>query len=120
MLDMAKGGGPESQDWRTDEGIGDDLDAEDICQTRAAVVAKGAKDEVLALLVEDEYARDHVWLVPFPCTSNKQMGAGTSLDPVNPNMPCPFDVGEYGERACVHGCGVWGDGRVVGVCICLP
>jgi hypothetical protein len=32
------------------------LDAEDIGETRAAVVPEGAKYEVLALLVEDENA----------------------------------------------------------------
>lgn len=40
-------------------GVGDDLDAEDVGKARAAVVAKGAKDEVLALLVEDEDSREH-------------------------------------------------------------
>jgi hypothetical protein len=60
VLDMAEGGGAESQDGRADQRVGDDLDAEDIGETWAAVVAEGAKDEVFALLVEDEDTRDHV------------------------------------------------------------
>lgn len=60
MLDMAECGGPKSQDGRADQRVGDDLDAEDIGESWAAVVAEGAKDEVLALLVEDEDTRDHV------------------------------------------------------------
>jgi hypothetical protein len=60
VLDMAECGGTESQDGRADQRVGDDLDAEDIGETRAAVVAEGAKDEVLALLIEDEDTRDHV------------------------------------------------------------
>ena len=66
MLDMAEGGGTESQDRRADQRVGDDLDAEDIGETWAAVVTEGAKDEVLALLIEDEDTRNHVeawWLV---------------------------------------------------------
>lgn len=60
MLDMAEGGGAQSQDGRANQRVGDDLDAEDVGETRAAVVAEGAKDEVLALLVEDEDSRNHV------------------------------------------------------------
>lgn len=56
---MAKGGAPEGQDGRAHLGVGDDLDAEDVGETGAAVVAEGAEDEVLALLVEDEDARQH-------------------------------------------------------------
>ena len=60
MLDMAECGGSKSQDGRADQRVGDDLDAEDIGETWAAVIAEGTKDEVLALLVEDEDTRDHV------------------------------------------------------------
>lgn len=60
MLDMAERGGAQSQDGRANQRVGDDLDAEDVGETRAAVVAEGAKDEVLALLVEDEDSRNHV------------------------------------------------------------
>ena len=60
VLDMAEGGRTKSQDGGADQRVGNDLDAEDIGESRAAVVAEGAKDEVLALLVEDEDARDHV------------------------------------------------------------
>jgi hypothetical protein len=35
------------------------LDAEDVGEPRAAVVAEGAKDEVLALLVEYQDTRKH-------------------------------------------------------------
>jgi hypothetical protein len=66
MLDMTECGRTQSQDGRADQRVGDDLDAEDIGETWAAVVAEGAKDEILALLVEDEDTRDHVeawWLV---------------------------------------------------------
>ena len=57
---MAEGGRTKSQDGGADQRVGNDLDAEDIGESWAAVVAEGAKDEVLALLVEDEDARDHV------------------------------------------------------------
>lgn len=60
MLDMAECGRSESQDGRADQRVGDDLNAEDIGETWATVVAEGAKDEVLALLVEDEDTRYHV------------------------------------------------------------
>lgn len=60
VLDMAKGRAPERQDGRPHLGIGDDLDAEDVGKARPAVVAKGAEDEVLALLVEDEHAGEHL------------------------------------------------------------
>lgn len=53
---MAECGGPEGQDWRADLGIANDLDAKDVGKTGTAVVAKGAEDEVLALLIEDEDA----------------------------------------------------------------
>lgn len=56
MLDMAESGGSEGQDGRANHGVGDDLDAKDIGETGTAVIAKGAKDEVLALLVEDQDA----------------------------------------------------------------
>jgi hypothetical protein len=56
---MAEGGRAERQDGRAHLGVGDDLDAEDVGEARAAVVAEGAEDEVLALLVEDEDAGEH-------------------------------------------------------------
>lgn len=40
-------------------GVGDDLDAEHVGEAGATVVAKGAEDEVLALLVEDEDSGEH-------------------------------------------------------------
>lgn len=60
VLDMAESCASQRQDGRSDLGIGDDLDAKDVGKARAAVVAKGAEDEVLALLVEDEHAGEHL------------------------------------------------------------
>ena len=59
MLDMAKGRRAESEDGRADLGIGDDLYAEHICKAGSTIVAKGAEDEVLALLIEDQNAGEH-------------------------------------------------------------
>jgi len=59
VLDMAEGGAAQRQDGRPHLRVGDDLDAEDVGQPGAAVVAEGAEDEVLALLVEDEDSRKH-------------------------------------------------------------
>ena len=53
MLDMAEGRGAESEDGGADLGVGDDLNAEDVGEAGAAVVAEGAEDEVFAFLVED-------------------------------------------------------------------
>lgn len=60
VLDMAERGAAEGEDGRADLGVADDLDAEDIGEARAAVVAKRAEDKVLALLVEDEYPGQHL------------------------------------------------------------
>lgn len=59
VLDVAEGGAAEGEDGRPDLGVRDDLDAEDVGETGPAVVPKGAEDEVLALLVEDEDAGQH-------------------------------------------------------------
>ena len=59
MLDMAKGCRAESEDRRADLGIGDDLYAKHIGEAGSAIVSKGAKDEVLALLIEDQDAGEH-------------------------------------------------------------
>lgn len=59
VLDMAEGGGAQGEDGRADLGIGNDLDAEDVGKSRAAVVAECAKYEVLTLLVEDEDSGEH-------------------------------------------------------------
>lgn len=56
---MAEGRGAEGEDRRAHLGVGDDLDAENVGEARAAVVAEGAKDEVLAFLVEYEDAGEH-------------------------------------------------------------
>jgi len=56
---MAEGGRAEGQDGRAHLCIGDDLDAEHVGEAGAAVVAEGAKDEVLAFLVENEDPGEH-------------------------------------------------------------
>ncbi len=60
VLHMAERGRPQCEDGRADLCVGDDLDAEYVGEAWAAVVAEGAKYEVLALLVEDENAGEHV------------------------------------------------------------
>lgn len=60
MLDVAKGGGAQGQDGRADQGVGDDLDAEHICQARTTIIAEGPEDEVLPLLIEDEDSGNHI------------------------------------------------------------
>ena len=56
---MAKCRGSKRQDGRPNLGVGYDLDAEDVGEPRAAIVAEGAEDEILALLVEDQDTREH-------------------------------------------------------------
>lgn len=53
MLDVAERCGAEGEDGRADLGVGDDLDAKDVGEAGAAVVAEGAEDEVFSFLVED-------------------------------------------------------------------
>lgn len=60
MLDMAEGGAAESEDRGADLGVADDLNAEHVGEPRAAVIAKCPEDQVLALLVEDEYSGQHL------------------------------------------------------------
>ena len=60
MFDMAESRGAERKNRRADLGVGDHLDAEDVCKARAAIVAKSAKDEVLTLLIEDQDAGKHL------------------------------------------------------------
>ena len=59
MLDMAEGGAAEGEDGRADLWVADDLDAEHVGEARAAVVAEGPEDQVLALLVEYEDPGQH-------------------------------------------------------------
>lgn len=59
VLDMAEGGAAQGQDGRAHLGIADDLDAKDIGEPGATVVAKGTEYEVLALLVEYQDAGEH-------------------------------------------------------------
>lgn len=56
---MAERRRPQRQDGRAHLRIRDDLDAEDVCEARAAVVAECAEDEVFTFLVEYEDAGDH-------------------------------------------------------------
>ena len=53
MLDMTEGSAAEGEDRGADLRVRDDLDAEDVGKARPAVIAKGAEDEVLALLIKD-------------------------------------------------------------------
>ncbi|KAI6851666.1 clathrin adaptor, mu subunit [Hortaea werneckii] len=59
VLDMAECGGSESQNGRANLSIGYDLDAEDVGETRAHVLAEGTHDEQLALLIEEQHAGEH-------------------------------------------------------------
>lgn len=57
---MRESGAAEGEDGRADRRVGDDLNAEDIGEARAHVLAEGAQDEQLALLVEEEDAGEHL------------------------------------------------------------
>lgn len=59
MFDMTESCGAESEDGGADLSIGDDLNAKDIGETGPAIVAKGAKYQVLAFLIKDENAGEH-------------------------------------------------------------
>lgn len=59
VLDMAEGGRAKCEDGRAHLGVGNDLYAEDVGEARAAVVAEGAKDEILTLLIEYEDSGQH-------------------------------------------------------------
>ena len=56
---MTEGCGPEGQYRGTNLSVGDNLDSEDVGEAGTAIVAESAKDEVFALLVEDQDARQH-------------------------------------------------------------
>lgn len=56
---MAERRRSQRQNGRAHLGVGNDLDAEDVGQARPAITAKGAEDEILAFLVEDENAGEH-------------------------------------------------------------
>ena len=60
MLDMAESRRAQSQYRRSYLSIGDDLDAEDVSQSRTAVGTKGSEDEVLPLLIEDQNTAEHL------------------------------------------------------------
>jgi hypothetical protein len=56
---MAEGGRAKGENGRAYLGVGDDLNSEHIGKSRAAIVAEGAKDEVLTFLVEDKDSGEH-------------------------------------------------------------
>lgn len=60
VLDMAERCTSERQDRGADLRVGNDLDAEDVCKPRTAVLSKCAEDEVLTLLIEEEDPGEHV------------------------------------------------------------
>ena len=66
---MTECGRTEREDRTSDLRIGDDLDAEDVCQTWTAVISKGAEDEILAFLIEDKNSGEHLvtLAVVVPC-----------------------------------------------------
>lgn len=59
MFDVTECGGAEREDRGADLSIGDDLDAKDIGEAGAAVIAKGAEYEILPFLIEDQDAGEH-------------------------------------------------------------
>lgn len=60
MLHMTKRRASQRQDRAPNRRIANNLDAKDISQPWATVVAEGAEDEVFAFLVEDEDAGEHL------------------------------------------------------------
>lgn len=60
MLHMTKRRASKRQDRAPNRRIADNLDAKDIREAWATVVAEGAEDEVFAFLVEDEDAGEHL------------------------------------------------------------
>jgi hypothetical protein len=65
------------------------LNPEDIGKSRSAVIAKGAEDEILAFLVEDQYAGEHIdregrwkmgWSFVVLSTAMMNVGGGGSWD----------------------------------------
>jgi hypothetical protein len=56
---VGEGRASEREDRRPDLGIRYDLDAEDVGQARAHVLAEGSQDEKLALLVEEQDSGQH-------------------------------------------------------------
>lgn len=57
---VRKSGAAEGGNGRADGRVGDALNAEDIGESRAHVLAEGAEDEQLVLLVEEENAGEHL------------------------------------------------------------
>lgn len=64
VLDMAEGSASKGQYGRSNLRIGNDLDAKDVGEAGPTVIAKGAEDEVLALLIENEDTGDHAGQSP--------------------------------------------------------
>ena len=59
MLYMTESSRPQRQDRAPNRRITDNLDAKDIREAWATIVAESAEDEVFAFLVEDENAGEH-------------------------------------------------------------
>lgn len=59
MLHMAECRRAQRENGRAYLWVGNDLDAEDVCEPGPAVVAKRTENEVFAFLVEDENAGEH-------------------------------------------------------------
>lgn len=60
MFNVTECGRTECEDRTSDLRIGDDLDAEDVCEAWTAVISKGAEDEILAFLIENEDSGEHL------------------------------------------------------------
>ena len=60
VLNMAESCRAQGQDGRPDLGVRDDLNAKDISKARAAILSKGAEDQILPFLIEDEDTGKHV------------------------------------------------------------
>jgi len=60
VLHVAEGGATKGQDGRAHLSVADDLDAEHIGESWAAVIAKRPENQVLALLVEDQDSGKHL------------------------------------------------------------
>ena len=59
MLYMAERRRPQRENGRAYLRVGDNLDAEDVCEPGPAVVTKRTENEVFAFLIEDENTGQH-------------------------------------------------------------
>lgn len=99
MLNMAEGCRSESEDWRADLCIGDHLDAEDVCESWAAIISKGTEDEILTFLVEDENTRKHLnW-----CCGWEAHAGQTSINVLALGLKCAFAISSE-MQSLANGC----------------